>query len=92
MNLVTQLEKAWLDANIGPGSADPDKIADFLLSHININVEESQKLLELENYSDLLKELFSLLIKESEAVRIKSVNVLLSKTLLNPNLLFPKPC
>ena len=50
---------------------DPDKIADFLLSHININVEESQKLLELENYSDLLKELFSLLIKESKVAEIQ---------------------
>ena len=51
--------------------SDPDKIADFLLSHLNVTVQESQNLLELENYSELLKELYHLLTKEAEVAEIQ---------------------
>lgn len=50
---------------------DPEKIADFLLSHININVQKSQELLEINNYSELLKELLELLTKEAEVAEVQ---------------------
>ncbi len=34
---------------------DPDKIADFVLSHLNLTVEDSQELLEKENHKDFLE-------------------------------------
>ena len=50
---------------------DPDKIADFLLSHLTIDQSEAQSLLELENYSDLLKQIYNLLAKEAEVAEIQ---------------------
>jgi ATP-dependent Lon protease len=50
---------------------DPDKIADFLLSHLTISQAEAQSLLELENYSDLLKQIYNLLDKEAEVAEIQ---------------------
>jgi ATP-dependent Lon protease len=51
--------------------SDPDKIADFLLSHLTIDQAEAQSLLELENYSDLLKQIYNLLAKEAEVAEIQ---------------------
>ncbi len=45
---------------------DPEKIADFILSHLNLGVEQAQGLLETENQADLLDELYRHLAKEME--------------------------
>lgn len=45
---------------------DPEKIADFILSHLNLAVEQAQDLLETESQADLLDELYRHLAKEME--------------------------
>ncbi len=45
---------------------DPEKIADFILSHLNLPVEQAQGLLETEDQVDLLEGLYRLLSKEME--------------------------
>lgn len=45
---------------------DPQKIADFILSHLNLSVEKAQALLELPLFSDFLHELYIHLTKECE--------------------------
>lgn len=45
---------------------DPEKIADFILSHLNLPVEQAQGLLETEDQVDLLEGLYRLLAKEME--------------------------
>lgn len=45
---------------------DPEKIIDFILSHLNLTIQESQKLLELEDNALLLDELEKYLAKEVE--------------------------
>ena len=45
---------------------DPEKIADFILSHLNLAVEQAQGLLETESQADLLEELYRHLAKEME--------------------------
>ena len=45
---------------------DPEKIADFILSHLNLAVDQAQALLETENQADLLEELYRYLAKEME--------------------------
>jgi ATP-dependent Lon protease len=45
---------------------DPDKIADFIISHLNLTVEQSQKLLETKSHQDLLAQVYQLLQKEAE--------------------------
>ena len=45
---------------------DPEKIADFILSHLNLPVEQAQGLLETEDQVDLLEGLYLLLAKEME--------------------------
>ncbi len=45
---------------------DPQKIADFILSHLNLSVEKAQALLELPLFSDFLHELYMHLMKEAE--------------------------
>jgi ATP-dependent Lon protease len=45
---------------------DPEKIADFILSHLNLAVEQAQGLLETESQADLLDELYRHLAKEME--------------------------
>ena len=44
----------------------PGKIADFILSHINLSVEKSQELLEISDFKVFLNELYLQLIKEYE--------------------------
>jgi len=50
---------------------DPDKIADFVLSHLNLSVEEAQKLLEQRSKKALLNQLYSYLHKEIEVAQIQ---------------------
>ncbi|BDC34055.1 hypothetical protein Noda2021_00130 [Candidatus Dependentiae bacterium Noda2021] len=45
---------------------DPEKIADFILSHLTLNLEQAQELLELSDQSQLLEELYHHLGKEIE--------------------------
>jgi ATP-dependent Lon protease len=45
---------------------DSEKIADFILSHLNLAVEQAQDLLETENQAELLEELYCHLAKEME--------------------------
>jgi ATP-dependent Lon protease len=50
---------------------DPEKIADFILSHLNLNVEEAQKLLESETLSIFLNGIYCHLSKEIEVADIQ---------------------
>lgn len=46
--------------------SDPEKIADFIISHLTLTVEQSQMLLEQESYAQFLEQLYQLLSKEIE--------------------------
>lgn len=50
---------------------DPEKIADFVVSHLNLNIEQAQQLLETENHQDLLKLVYELLLKEVEVSQVQ---------------------
>lgn len=50
---------------------DPEKIADFILSHLHLSVEQSQKLLEAANYSAFLGELYQYLSQEVEVAEVQ---------------------
>lgn len=50
---------------------DAEKIADFILSHMNLSVEQAQELLELENYAEFLAALHDLLAKEIEVAEVQ---------------------
>lgn len=56
--------------------SDPEKIADFIISHLTLNVEQAQSLLEQESYAGFLEQLYQHLSKEIEVAeaqeRIKS--------------------
>ena len=45
---------------------DPEKIADFILSHLNLGVEQAQMLLETDDQVELLDSLYRYLSKEME--------------------------
>jgi len=45
---------------------DPEKIADFILSHLNLRVDQAQRLLECRTHRALLEELYTHLSKEFE--------------------------
>ena len=45
---------------------DPEKIADFILSHLTMRVDQAQELLELKTHTQFLEGLFSHLTKEFE--------------------------
>ena len=51
--------------------ADPDKIADFILSHLNLNVEQAQELLEQTNKKKMLSTLYGHLHKEIEITKMQ---------------------
>lgn len=46
---------------------DPEKIADFILSHLQISINQAQDLLETETYKEFLEKLYFLLANELEA-------------------------
>lgn len=50
---------------------DPDKIADFILSHLSLSVQQAQKLLESKTKQDLLDLLHQHLYKEIEVAEIQ---------------------
>ncbi|MBT3455469.1 endopeptidase La [bacterium] len=50
---------------------DPAKIADFILSHLNISVEEAQDLLEKDSQEQFLEEIYLLLHKELEVAEVQ---------------------
>lgn len=50
---------------------DPDKITDFIVSHLNLTVEQAQKLLETKNHQDLLSQVYQLLEKEVEVSEVQ---------------------
>ena len=50
---------------------DPDKIADFILSHLNLNVEQAQQLLETRDQQELLDAIYHYLNKEIEVAEIQ---------------------
>ncbi len=50
---------------------DPEKIADFILSHLNLTVELAQQLLETTTYTDFLEGLYKELSKEIEVAEVQ---------------------
>jgi len=50
---------------------DPDKIADFILSHLNLTVEQSQELLEQKDKKKMLNTLYGHLHKEIEISKMQ---------------------
>jgi len=50
---------------------DPEKIADFILSHLTLTVEQAQALLEKDNLLDLLEGIYHYLSKEMEIAELQ---------------------
>lgn len=50
---------------------DPEKIADFIISHLNLTVEQAQQLLETKNHQELLSLVYNLLQKEAEVSEVQ---------------------
>jgi len=50
---------------------DPEKIADFILSHLTLTVEQAQELLEKNNLLELLKGIYTHLAKEMEIAELQ---------------------
>lgn len=50
---------------------DPDKIADFVVSHLNLDVPQAQRLLEAKTHSELLLQVYQFLKKESEVFQVQ---------------------
>lgn len=50
---------------------DPEKIADFIISHLNLSVEQSQDLLEKQTQCDLIKGIYHFLYKEFELSEVQ---------------------
>lgn len=50
---------------------DPEKIAEFVLSHLNLSVEQAQSLLEAENYEQFMEGLYQQLAKEIEVAEVQ---------------------
>lgn len=50
---------------------DPDKIADFILSHLNLTVNQAQELLEAKNQKELLEGIYRFLHQEVEVAEIQ---------------------
>ncbi len=50
---------------------DAEKIADFILSHLNLTVEQAQQLLEINNQKEFLEKIYFYLNKEIEVAEIQ---------------------
>lgn len=50
---------------------DPDKVVDFILSHLNLNVEQAQELLECTSKKTLLTKLYGYLYSEIEVAQMQ---------------------
>ena len=78
-NIKTLAEKMALSGNtfspdfhiILSKMQDPEKIADFILSHLSLSVDQAQALLELDDQTLLLESLYEHLSKEIEVAEIQ---------------------
>lgn len=50
---------------------DPEKIADFIMSHLNLSVEQAQELLEQPSYEKFLEALYKHLAQEIEVAEVQ---------------------
>lgn len=50
---------------------DPEKISDFILSHLSLNIEQAQELLETTSYKDFLDGLYKHLAREVESSEVQ---------------------
>lgn len=50
---------------------DPEKIADFVISHLSLSVSQSQELLEKSNDIELIKAIYNLLQKEIDVTEVQ---------------------
>ncbi len=50
---------------------DPEKIADFILSHLTLSIDQAQMLLETDNQQELLASLYNYLYKEIEVAEMQ---------------------
>ncbi len=50
---------------------DPGKIADFILSHLNLTVDQAQTLLEITNPKEFLESVYHYLTKERQAAEVQ---------------------
>ncbi len=50
---------------------DPEKIADFIISHLNLSVDQSQELLEKKTQAELIEAIYYLLYKEVEVNEVQ---------------------
>lgn len=50
---------------------DPEKIADFIISHLQLSIDKSQELLEIESFEEFMEALGECISKESEAVDVQ---------------------
>jgi ATP-dependent Lon protease len=50
---------------------DPQKIADFVLSHLNLPINEAQALLEQESFTDFLQDLYKYMAHEVEVAEVQ---------------------
>lgn len=50
---------------------DPEKIADFIVSHLSLTVEQSQELLDKETQAELIEGIYHLLCKEIEISQVQ---------------------
>src|SRR3990167_1607361 len=50
---------------------DPEKIADFVISHLNLSVIQAQELLEKPNDTELIKAIYNLLQKEIDVTEVQ---------------------
>ncbi|MBN1547353.1 MAG: endopeptidase La [Syntrophaceae bacterium] len=50
---------------------DPSKMADVVISHLNIKLEDKQKILEIFNVTDRLESIYSLMVSEIEILEVE---------------------
>jgi len=50
---------------------DPEKIADFLLSHLTLSIEQAQALLQTATYEEFLEKLYEHLLQEAEVSEVQ---------------------
>ncbi len=72
INNLTQTNNINKDINfILSKISQPDKIAEFILSHLTLNVHELQKMLEAFSYNAFLEISIDYLIRENEIIKIQ---------------------
>jgi ATP-dependent Lon protease len=72
INGLSQINNINKDTNfILSKMNQPDKIAEFILSHLTLNVNELQKMLETSSYHDFFDLSIDYLIRENEIIKIQ---------------------